>query len=460
MRPVRTLASTTSASIRSSFYKPNRMLAPRRQYIATITQATPDLQIIDAVRSYLESDEETRTQTLKLLSVMTSADLRGLFTRVAASSPACLPLLHDVRARTEASGREAWARSVDAAAAEALRPLYGPWATEVGQLSLSPTAPAHVRALVSAAQSSETVHATSDTAAFARKFGQRRMVHSLYHACAPSDLLAVLYSAAVPAIPSSMRDIDQWSGGPPNPVTGCWDLKAELSATGGGNATTVAFYSVGSPNQAMRGLRLGTRIIYSVAGDVVRSSSFIRNVVTLSPIPGFVEALRSGKWPWRKLSSSESDAVCAAKVALLGDDTRRGGKEGGCDSDALATLVSLLDGTAWFSNDSARAALRAPLTRLCFDYMRSVDRTSKGAIKGPACRVASFHLGNGARMFRLLWGADTSQAGLRRSAGLMVNYLYSDTGAEGLNTTMRVRAPAYLEKPGGYLDEPLIVLDQ
>ena len=43
------------------------------------------------------------------------------------------------------------------------------------------------------------------------------------------------------------------------------------------------------------------------------------------------------------------------------------------------------------------------------------------AIKHP---VARFHLGNGARVERLNWGADPSAKGVKQSYGLMVNYLY------------------------------------
>jgi malonyl-CoA decarboxylase len=38
--------------------------------------------------------------------------------------------------------------------------------------------------------------------------------------------------------------------------------------------------------------------------------------------------------------------------------------------------------------------------------------------------VARFHLGNGARLERVNWLADTSARGIKQSAGLMVNYLY------------------------------------
>jgi len=48
-------------------------------------------------------------------------------------------------------------------------------------------------------------------------------------------------------------------------------------------------------------------------------------------------------------------------------------------------------------------------------------RTPKGRLIDS---VARFHLGNGARLERLDWLADTSERALKQSYGLMVNYLY------------------------------------
>ena len=42
----------------------------------------------------------------------------------------------------------------------------------------------------------------------------------------------------------------------------------------------------------------------------------------------------------------------------------------------------------------------------------------------PADPVARFHLGNGARLEKIHFLADTSDNGLRQSHGVMVNYLY------------------------------------
>jgi malonyl-CoA decarboxylase len=38
--------------------------------------------------------------------------------------------------------------------------------------------------------------------------------------------------------------------------------------------------------------------------------------------------------------------------------------------------------------------------------------------------VARFHLGNGASLERLNWMGDSSLQGIKRSAGMMVNYVY------------------------------------
>ena len=42
----------------------------------------------------------------------------------------------------------------------------------------------------------------------------------------------------------------------------------------------------------------------------------------------------------------------------------------------------------------------------------------------PLDAVARFHLGNGAALERLNWMGDSSELGMARSAGIMVNYVY------------------------------------
>ena len=56
---------------------------------------------------------------------------------------------------------------------------------------------------------------------------------------------------------------------------------------------------------------------------------------------------------------------------------------------------------------------------LCAYYLLNEKQEER-----PVDPVARFHLGNGARIERLNWLADTSKQGIEESAGLMANYLY------------------------------------
>ena len=51
-----------------------------------------------------------------------------------------------------------------------------------------------------------------------------------------------------------------------------------------------------------------------------------------------------------------------------------------------------------------------------------LTRARKGRV--PYDSVARFHLANGARLERLNWLADVSEAGIKRSFGVMANYVY------------------------------------
>jgi malonyl-CoA decarboxylase len=63
--------------------------------------------------------------------------------------------------------------------------------------------------------------------------------------------------------------------------------------------------------------------------------------------------------------------------------------------------------------------VQAALVRLCAHYL--LREKSGELARDP---VARFHLGNGASLHRLHWGADMTPNGRRQSASIMVNYLY------------------------------------
>jgi malonyl-CoA decarboxylase len=151
-------------------------------------------------------------------------------------------------------------------------------------------------------------------------------------------------------------------------------------------ADTAIFYSITNCQEGLRGISFGNFLIKQVAEDLGREFPRVKTFATLSPVPGF------RKW------LADSAATHA-------------------DLDELAALAGALAEADWFQR--AGPGTRTELTRLCAYYLQHAKHNTE-----PADAVARFHLGNGARVERLNWLADSSKSGLARSAGLMVNYVY------------------------------------
>ena len=120
--------------------------------------------------------------------------------------------------------------------------------------------------------------------------------------------------------------------------------------------------------------------------------SRVATFVTLSPAPNFAD------WLKRERANAASQAL---------DDDDRGS-------------LAALDNENWWRTPQLAEQVREPLLRAAaWYYVRA--RNGRGL---PVDAVARFHLGNGARLERLDWLADTSERALKQSHGLMVNYLY------------------------------------
>ena len=157
-------------------------------------------------------------------------------------------------------------------------------------------------------------------------------------------------------------------------------------------ATTAVFYSITNCQRGLGGVTFGHFLIKQVVEEVRRELSRISNFVTLSPAPNFAA------WLKRERANEASLVV---------------------DEDDRAALAAL-DRPNWWREDASIATIHEPLMRAAaWYYLRA--RNSRGL---PADSVARFHLGNGARLERLNWPADTSERALAQSYGLMVNYLY------------------------------------
>jgi malonyl-CoA decarboxylase len=157
-------------------------------------------------------------------------------------------------------------------------------------------------------------------------------------------------------------------------------------------ATTAVFYSITNCQRGLTGVTFGHFLIKQVVEELSRDIPSVGTFVTLSPAPNFAA------WLNRERTRSASAAI---------DDD---------DREALAAL----DAEDWWRTPDIAERIREPFLRAAaWYYLRG--RNGRGL---PIDAVARFHLGNGARLERLDWLADTSDRALKQSYGLMVNYLY------------------------------------
>jgi malonyl-CoA decarboxylase len=156
-------------------------------------------------------------------------------------------------------------------------------------------------------------------------------------------------------------------------------------------ANCAIFYSITNCQDGLRGVSFGNLLIKQVAEDLGREFPRLKTFATLSPVLGF------RTW----LAEAAASPAHRAK-----------------QSDLLA-LLARIEQPLWFEDKVACAEIQKPLVRLCSNYLLHAKHGRE-----PLDPVARFHLGNGARMQRLNWLGDTSEAGMSRSAGLMVNYVY------------------------------------
>jgi malonyl-CoA decarboxylase len=157
-------------------------------------------------------------------------------------------------------------------------------------------------------------------------------------------------------------------------------------------ATTAVFYSISNCQRGLSGVSFGHFLIKQVAEEIARETPKLSTFVTLSPAPNFAQ------WLTRERANEQSQVLSAN------------------DRAALANLETV----GWWQAEATREPVKEPLIRAAAWYYLHA-RTRNGS---PVDSVARFHLGNGARLERLNWLADTSERAIAQACGLMVNYLY------------------------------------
>jgi malonyl-CoA decarboxylase len=218
----------------------------------------------------------------------------------------------------------------------------------------------------------EAVHEIHGFPDLKRRLERDRRCFAFFHPALPDEPLIFVEVAFVNELPSEVAPI----------------LALESVVGDPRRARCAVFYSITSCQPGLRGISFGNFLIKQVADDLHSELPNLKVFATLSPIPG----LRS--WIRKALGSASSNPV--ADPALR---------------EALAAAAE--------SGAFPPPALREPLEGLAAWYL--TREWSEGQAADP---VARFHLGNGARLERVNWLADTSAKGLAQSFGLMVNYAY------------------------------------
>ena len=219
----------------------------------------------------------------------------------------------------------------------------------------------------------EAVHEIRGFPDLKRRLERDRRCFAFFHPALPQEPLIFVEVAFVNELPGAVAPILAMDGAVGDPR----------------RARCAVFYSITNCQVGLRGVSFGNFLIKQVAADLRAELPNLKIFATLSPIPG----LRS--WARRKLASATPAADVPANVR--------------------AELVAVAN-----EKDTLPAPwLREPMEGLAAWYLTHEWRDGHAADA-----VARFHLGNGARLERINWAADTSSKGLVQSFGLMVNYVY------------------------------------
>ena len=234
----------------------------------------------------------------------------------------------------------------------------------------------------------EAVHAIRGSADLHRRLAADRRCYALFSAALPEQPLVFIELAFTRGLCGDVSTLLD----PRSPV-------ADPAA-----CDCAMFYSISSCHDGLRGIPFGDTLIRVVVHELLRELPWLRTFATVSPVPGF--------------------------RAWLGEmATRRGG--------VLVDIIAALDATDWALEPGESERLAPALLPLCAAYLIGAKRGSE-----PLDPVARFHLGNGARLEQINWLGDRSEAGFKRSAGIVANYLYDlpsvDTNRDTYAATHRV----------------------
>ncbi|MCC7484537.1 MAG: malonyl-CoA decarboxylase family protein [Burkholderiales bacterium] len=234
----------------------------------------------------------------------------------------------------------------------------------------------------------EAVHPIASWTDLRNRLDIDRRCYAFFHPRLPDEPLIFVEIALVKGTPGSVQAL----------------LDENAPAADPRAADTAVFYSISNTQKGLRGVSFGNLLLKRVIDDLRDDLPNLKVFTTLSPLPGFRAWLDQALRERHELLPAAEVAKFAAAVGHAAPET------------AIADSLARAD---WPNTARVAQALRPLMEKLCARYLL---REKSGA--HPLDHVAQFHLGNGARLNRIYWLADTSARGLRQSYGMMVSYRY------------------------------------
>ena len=199
-------------------------------------------------------------------------------------------------------------------------------------------------------------------------------------------------------------------------------------------ANTAIFYSISNTQVGLRGVSFGNFLLKRVVDDLKRDYPRLVNFATLSPLPSFRHWAEKNPESWpHAFSAADLERIKRHLTPAMPQPAN------------ASELAKLLADARWMNDARLARALQHGLLRLAARYLLT---TGKGG--RPYDPVARFHLGNGARIERLNYLADTSARGQQQSYGLMVNYLYDpdtiEANVEAFSRSGEIAAAAAIRR--------------
>ncbi|BBO22150.1 MAG: hypothetical protein AMXMBFR31_22130 [Candidatus Desulfobacillus denitrificans] len=215
----------------------------------------------------------------------------------------------------------------------------------------------------------EAVHEIRSWSDLRNRLGSDRRLYAFFHPRMPAEPLIFVEVALTRELSGNIQAL--------------LDEHAPVLETE--RADTAIFYSISNTQAGLRGVTFGNFLLKRVIDDLKRDFPQLKTFATLSPLPQFCV--------WLKRTPE----------ALAG----------------LGLTLAQLQSGEWAQDKALARRVRDPLEALAARYLYTVRQNGR-----PFDPVARFHLGNGARIERINFLADSSSKGFRQSCGLMVNYLY------------------------------------